>query len=147
MRGNSSLRGTADSIFLVRRSEDKKKLFFCCTKQKDGQEPKPVSGEISTSQESGVFIEDASENISSSDIGQIMESVRNIEDSGSKFSQIKTLLAHYKNDESAEIKEEKLHGMMDLWGIGVKQRYTYKQRLLKENVIIATSEKNVFIVN
>lgn len=147
-RGNSAIYASIHTEFLIVEGIRPKEIIIRCTKQKDGEKFNPISGIISTNQPAGVFIENATENISESNLEEIMENTSKSIDGNRKQDQITQMIKiKCAQSDNNQITKSEINHIFGVMGVNKKHQTTYLKRLLSENIIVATTESDIFIVN
>lgn len=147
-RGNSVIYSGVFTEFLILEGVSPREVIIRCTKQKDGERPAPLSGTISTNQPAGVFVENATENISGGNIEDIIANTKKGIEVNSKNDQITNMIKiKSANSDDNEIKKDDVIGIFNMMGVDKKHHSTYLKRLLTDSVIISTVQDNTYLVN
>lgn len=147
-RGSSALYASIYTEFLVVEGVRDKEVIIRCTKQKNGERPKPINGFITTNQPAGVFQEDASENISDSNLDEMMKKTSESIDKNNKQDQVSQMIRiKSSQNENNEILKNEIYDIFNMMGVNKKHHSTYLKRMLVDNLLVATSSGDKYIVN
>lgn len=147
-RGSSAFIGTVETQFVIKEGIRPKEVIMLCSKQRNAEKAAPVSGFISTNQSAGVFVESATENLSETNIKDLIDNTNKSIDSKNKGDQAAYMIkiAAAQND-NHQITLTEIINIFAILGVDKKHHSTYIKRLLTEHIIMATTEKNIYIVN
>ncbi len=147
-RGSSAFVGTVETQFIVKEGVRPREVVILCNKQRNAEKAAPITGFISTSQSAGVFQEVATENLSDTNINELIKNTNSSLADKTKGDNVANMIRiQATQSDNHQITFNEIINIFSMLGIDKKHHSKYIKRLLTEYIIAATTEKNIYIVN